>query len=416
MKPAKLLLFVMLFAMACSEKEENPGDFGEIQIPDVGQLDQTIGLEGTEKPASITFRTADAWTSTIVQTRADAPDWISISPDHGDQAGSYTIQIDVKPNDTGAERSAVVSIRCNNSEVNVSVTQEFEEPSMRTTLGRLARITEYENDKIESVAVFSYDEEERILSVITYLDADLSQKAESWEFSYPPYNSSKVTVTETHYDKTQAYGYVWECEGGFTTPSRSFIQYATATSLLNSSEVRQFSFYYDANGFKQVEKSFYQDGGIIPDYEGLDIYSYETEDNCSKIQRTILDQQGQPKEEVVTQLFSYDERVSKYDAGLDYEQLFLLGRSSATSFDPSLYVITEPDMLRFLGFCGNESRLLPSKVTTSWSNGNSVTETLSYRYGNRSGWQIGEQIDGMEIVVKSSDSGEKRYVLTFDGM
>lgn len=56
------------------------------------------------------------------------------------------------------------------------------------------------------------------------------------------------------------------------------------------------------------------------------------------------------------------------------------------------------------------------KVTTSWSNGNSVTETLSYRYGNRSGWQIGEQIDGMEIVVKSSDSGEKRYVLTFDGM
>lgn len=73
MKPAKLLLFVMLFAMACSEKEENPGDFGEIQIPDVGQLDQTIGLEGTEKPASITFRTADAWTSTIVQTRADAP-------------------------------------------------------------------------------------------------------------------------------------------------------------------------------------------------------------------------------------------------------------------------------------------------------------------------------------------------------
>ena len=183
MKPAKLLLFVMLFAMACSEKEENPGDFGEIQIPDVGQLDQTIGLEGTEKPASITFRTADAWTSTIVQTRADAPDWISISPDHGDQAGSYTIQIDVKPNDTGAERSAVVSIRCNNSEVNVSVTQEFEEPSMRTTLGRLARITEYENDKIESVAVFSYDEEERILSVITYLDADLSQKAESWEFS-----------------------------------------------------------------------------------------------------------------------------------------------------------------------------------------------------------------------------------------
>lgn len=124
----------------------------------------------------------------------------------------------MKPNDTGAERSAVVSIRCNNSEVNVSVTQEFEEPSMRTTLGRLARITEYENDKIESVAVFSYDEEERILSVITYLDADLSQKAESWEFSYPPYNSSKVTVTETHYDKTQAYGYVWECEGGFTTP------------------------------------------------------------------------------------------------------------------------------------------------------------------------------------------------------
>ena len=44
------------------------------------------------------------------------------------------------------------------------------------------------------------------------------------------------------------------------------------------------------------------------------------------------------------------------------------------------------------------------------------TETLTYKYKDLTGWKIGTQIEGMEIIVKSSISREARFVLTFDGI
>ena len=80
---------------SCSDSDEDySGDFGQIKVPDTRQLEQTVTADDTQAARGVTFTTEGAWTSTIAEkTRAEAPDWIGISPDHGDAAGSYTLKI-----------------------------------------------------------------------------------------------------------------------------------------------------------------------------------------------------------------------------------------------------------------------------------------------------------------------------------
>ena len=407
------LLAALLCLASCGDEDKpQSGDFGEIQVPDISQLEQTADSEASQSPSAVTFTTQGPWSSTITATRAEAPAWISISPDRGDAAGSYTIRITLEPNTGDEARSATISILCGSSQCDINVTQEalYEEPSERQPNGRLARITEYEDDRTESVTIFTYDEERRITSAVIYQDAACTRKTESWEFSYPLYSASEMTVTETHYDRTPAYGYVWECEGGFHSPNGAIIEYATGTSMVDPDDVRYFIYEYDKNGLIRVDKRYYVTGSAIgiPDSEGEEIYTYGSEYNCSQIERRLQDgTQG-------SQHFTYDEQVGKRSESHYYERLFS-GGSSASLFDPGLYVISERDMLRFLGFYRNESVLLPVKVSTTWGNG-TVTENISYEYKNLDGWKIGEMIDGMEITVRSDSKTTKRYVLTFEGI
>ena len=80
-----------LFA-SCSDDKDYSGDFGQIKVPDTRQLEQTVSADDTQSARGVTFTTEGAWTSTIAETRAEAPAWISISPDRGDAAGSYTLK------------------------------------------------------------------------------------------------------------------------------------------------------------------------------------------------------------------------------------------------------------------------------------------------------------------------------------
>ena len=412
MKPVKffaLFFASVLLLAACSEDDKSQsGDFGEIQVPDLSQIEQTAGADDTQTPSGVTFTTQGAWSSSISETRAEAPDWISISPDHGDAAGSYTIQITLQPNTGEEARTAVITITCGSSHFEITVTQEApeEEPSVRRPNGRLIRIAEYDNGDLEYYMVFTYDDQQRLASVNCYEDETYTDPFETWEFVFDPSSPvTKVTVTETHYDKTPAYGYVWKCEGGFHTPNGSSFDYATGTSLLNENEVRRFSYLYNNHGLDRIEKYFYNDSGVIPDITDQDIYFYDNEYNCTRIQKGVESENGGVQE------FTYDENVSKRSE--EYQRLF---PHSGYNIDPSLYVIEEADMFRFLGFCGNASTLLPVKVKTQWKNQNAITETITYKYNNLDNWEIGEEIDGMEIIVEDTESGEKRYVLTFEGI
>lgn len=127
MKKKLLLLMaacVCVFA-ACSDNDDKA-----IEVSKGQQLDQTVYADDEKGSSDVSFTVADAWTSTIsgVKTRekgpVPSPDWISISPDHGDQPGAYTVAINLTPNYTGKDRNATITINCNGDNIEIKVKQE----------------------------------------------------------------------------------------------------------------------------------------------------------------------------------------------------------------------------------------------------------------------------------------------------
>ena len=167
----------MTFWSCESESETSPAP---ITVQDEQVLTQNVYADNTQGN-NVQFTTAGAWTSSIttsgnavpvpgsmraVPTEAPPPStsgtatWISISPDHGDKEGTYTIAITLSSNTTGADRTAVITILCESTEIFITVTQkavkedgtipEEEEPSSdlpQALQSALSQLKE-ENDEI----------------------------------------------------------------------------------------------------------------------------------------------------------------------------------------------------------------------------------------------------------------------------
>lgn len=118
---------------SCSDGKDYSGDFGQIKVPDTRELKQTAGSDDTQAAKGVTFTTAGAWTSSVTGTRAEAADWITISPDHGDAAGTYTLRITLQPNTSAETREARITITCGTSKIEIVITQrEATPPKTRT--------------------------------------------------------------------------------------------------------------------------------------------------------------------------------------------------------------------------------------------------------------------------------------------
>ena len=136
----KTIFYIAIAAIAtaafigCSKDDPK-----EIDVVDNSSLTQEVYADDTEGDSGVTFTTTGAWTSSIssAQTRADnTPDWISISPDHGDAAGTYTITITLTPNTTGADRTAIITISCNGTNITITITQKGENENGTTPISK----------------------------------------------------------------------------------------------------------------------------------------------------------------------------------------------------------------------------------------------------------------------------------------
>ena len=138
----KRFLFLMLLAAgfaACSDEEETLGG-KDIQFAEGTSDKIEVYADETEGTAEggISFTTTGPWRATVTPvTKAGGADWLSVGtkaedetswvavvPDHGDEAGAYSIRIELGVNATGADRSATITITCGATTITITVRQK----------------------------------------------------------------------------------------------------------------------------------------------------------------------------------------------------------------------------------------------------------------------------------------------------
>ena len=178
-----IALCVTLVLSSCDDKEEPKTD---IKVENETALTQTVYADETDGKSGVTFITTGAWTSTITEgtvksTKAGTATQISIDPDHGNDAGEYTITISLEPNATGEDRSATITITCNNFDITITVSQkgtkENGEPYVQMKLPETVTYTTGNYDK------YVYDEQNRIKTIVSYNQEGIIANTETFTYN-----------------------------------------------------------------------------------------------------------------------------------------------------------------------------------------------------------------------------------------
>jgi hypothetical protein len=128
-----LIVAMFLAFTACEKDEENKA----ISVAEPQQLNQSVFAD-EEQGKNVDFKTDGAWTASVTEQAEKAikstPAWISVTPDHGDAAGNYTINIGLLPNYTEKQRSATITIICNGEKIEINITQDSKDKNGETLL------------------------------------------------------------------------------------------------------------------------------------------------------------------------------------------------------------------------------------------------------------------------------------------
>ena len=165
-------------------------------------LEQTVGSE-TITAEGVSFTTTGAWTSMVepVTTKSSQPMWVSITPDHGDEAGTYTVSINLEANDTGEDRKANIIISCGTQKITIAITQvatpqvpsDGGEDNTKPSLRCVSKIdysytdNAYDGSNDEHYTLtYRYDEKNRVVRVEELRESgDSYDDYEKWyEFDY----------------------------------------------------------------------------------------------------------------------------------------------------------------------------------------------------------------------------------------
>lgn len=187
------------------------GGDGQLVIDPVydALLEQTVGSE-TITAEGVSFTTTGAWTSQVVpvSTKASQPMWVSITPDHGDDAGTYTISINLEANDTGKDRKANIIISCGEQTITISITQvatpevpsqgEVQTPEYKKYVSKLEwNYTHYDGEVEEDVLEFAYDDKNRIARMTRDYKDSYNSRNRRWSFNYSVVGEVELTYVRT---------------------------------------------------------------------------------------------------------------------------------------------------------------------------------------------------------------------------
>ena len=183
------------------------GGDGELIIDPVEDalLEQTVGSTALAAEG-VTFTTTGAWTSQIVpSTKGSQPMWVSISPDHGDEAGTYTITITLEANDTGEDRTADIIITCGGQKITISITQVATEdvpsqggeddskPQMKCVSSIDYRYTDTveEYESMHYTLTYRYDDRNRVVRI-----EEINDDADKSYNSYEVWHTFDYTIVD----------------------------------------------------------------------------------------------------------------------------------------------------------------------------------------------------------------------------
>ena len=254
----------LLASCGGDDDKDYSGDYGQIKVPDTRQLEQTISADDTQAPQGVTFTTEGAWSSSITRTRADAPDWIRISPDHGDAAGSYTLKITLDSNGSEESRTAKIVITCGASKIEISVTQEgTDNPIVPSTNAPIREIkcyykdTEYmQTPELEATYLFEYDKQNRVSEMKLVHSEKFSNDPDAViGFSYPDATTLKLTVDgDPETKERKNYTVTLDSKTGYVTEVR------------RDGHTDRWTASYDADGYcTKIHQDKIENESFLPD-------------------------------------------------------------------------------------------------------------------------------------------------------
>jgi len=194
MKKNLFMMLLITCALAgCSKDDDGNGDEGgggggkedkHITVSNQNQLTQTVYADQITGSSEVSFATTASWTSSITQTRAGSPDWISISPSYGNK-GNHKVSVTLDTNYTGLEREAKITITCGGEDATITVTQKNTTQSGQL----LKKVTGIELD--QNTLTLTKGDSETL--VATILPADATNKDIVWRSN----DTNIATVDET---------------------------------------------------------------------------------------------------------------------------------------------------------------------------------------------------------------------------
>ena len=115
-----LLFLASTIFIGCNTDEPE-----SITVSDKVTLNQTVYAD-QKTGSNIRFTTTAAWRSSIAShtvTERSAIDWLTITPSSGN-AGDNNITLNLQPNTTGQNRSAIITITSGNASIDIRITQQ----------------------------------------------------------------------------------------------------------------------------------------------------------------------------------------------------------------------------------------------------------------------------------------------------
>ncbi|HIW65464.1 MAG TPA: DUF4595 domain-containing protein [Candidatus Alistipes intestinipullorum] len=183
MKRFQALLFAVVATAAFVACDSGSGETTGADIELAPGTAKNITLYANQTAATpaegISFTTTGPWRATVTETRASEVDWITLSADHGDAAGDYTITITLDVNTSGADRKATITIESGTTKITITVEQKAtteegeipddgEDPQPGAPERLISQILyEYESSSYAETETvdFTYDDQNRITRV-----------------------------------------------------------------------------------------------------------------------------------------------------------------------------------------------------------------------------------------------------------